>query len=333
MTAAPVFAHGLVEATEPPEYRGVARDGVRMLVTDRQARSHSHAHFYDLPAILRRGDLLVVNNSATLPAAIRAQRNSGDAVQLHVSTKIDERLWMVEPRGPIDAGEVLTLPGGASATVIAPVEPRRPRLWYVAFQSNAPMYAYLAQFGAPIAYAYLDRSFPLRDYQTLFAREIGSSEMPSAARPFTKAVVAQLRRHEVEVATITLHCGVASFEAPERPGIERFTVSHATADRVNAARHDGRRVVAVGTTVVRALESAAADGGVSATQGWTDLFIDDTYQLKVVDAVLSGFHAASATHLSMLHAFMDAELLGSAYAEAGEYGYAYHEFGDVHLIE
>lgn len=333
MTAAPVLSHGLVEATEPPEYRGIARDGIRMLVTDRQARSHSHAHFYDLPSVLRPGDLLVVNNSATLPAAIRAVRSSGDAVRLHVSTKIDERLWMAEPRGPIEAGEVLTLPGGARATAIAPVEPQRPRLWYFAFQLNAPMYAYLAQFGAPITYAYLDRSFPLRDYQTLFAREIGSSEMPSAARPFTRAVAAQLLRHGVEIATITLHCGVASFEAPERPGIERFTVSQAAADRVNAGRREGRRVVAVGTTVVRALESAAADGGVIASQGWTDLFIDETHQLKAVDAVLSGFHAASATHLSMLRAFTDAEILGSAYAEAGEYGYAYHEFGDVHLIK
>jgi S-adenosylmethionine:tRNA ribosyltransferase-isomerase len=194
------------------------------------------------------------------------------------------------------------------------------------------MYAYLAQFGTPITYAYVNRSFPLRDYQTLFAREIGSSEMPSAARPFTKAVVAQLRHRGIEVATITLHCGVASFETRERPGIERFTVSPAAADRVNAARREGRRVVAVGTTVVRALESAATDDSVIAAQGWTDLFVDETYPLKAVDALLSGFHAATATHLSMLRAFMDAKLLESAYAEAGEYGYAYHEFGDIHLI-
>jgi S-adenosylmethionine:tRNA ribosyltransferase-isomerase len=333
MTAAPVFSQGLVEATEPPEYRGVARDGVRMLVTDRRSRSHSHAHFYDLPSLLQTGDLLVVNDSATLPAAIIARRSSGDAVALHVSTKIDERLWMVEPRGPVDAGEVLTLPRGAKATAVAPVEPQRPRLWYFTFQLTAPLYVYLAQFGAPIAYSYLDRRFPLRDYQTLFAREIGSSEMPSAARPFTNTVVARLRDRGVEVATITLHCGVASFEAPERPGIERFTVSHEAADHVNAARREGRRVVAVGTTVVRALESAATDDGVIASGGWTDLFVDESYQRKAVDALLSGFHAAGATHLSMLHSFMDAELLESAYAEAGEYGYAYHEFGDVHLIQ
>lgn len=333
MTAAPAFSRGLVEATEPPEYRGIERDGVRMLVTDRETRSHSHAYFRDLPSLLRAGDLLVVNDSATLPAAILARRTSGDFIRLHVSTKVDARLWMAEPRGPVVGGEALLLPGGATATVIAPVEPQRPRLWYVAFQLGMPMYAYLAEFGTPIAYSYLDRSFPLAEYQTLFAREIGSSEMPSAARPFTDRVVSRLRERGVEIATITLHCGVASFELPERPGSERFSVSSAAAGRVNAARREGRRVIAVGTTVVRALETAAGDGGVVASSGWTDLFIDGRRRLKAVDALLSGFHDINATHLSMLRAFMDAELLGDAYAEAADSGYRYHEFGDVHLIE
>jgi S-adenosylmethionine:tRNA ribosyltransferase-isomerase len=333
MTAAPALSRGLVEATEPPEYRGIERDGVRMLITDRQTRSHSHAHFCDLPLLLRAGDLLVVNDSATLPAAILARRTSGDFVRLHVSTMIDAQLWMVEPRGLVVAGETLSLPGGATATLIAPVEPQRPRIWYAAFQSGMPMYAYLAEFGTPITYSYLDRSFPLREYQTLFAREIGSSEMPSAARPFTKRVVAQLRSRGVEIATVTLHCGVASFEAPERPGAERFSVSSAAADSVNAARREGRRVIAVGTTVVRALETAAGDDGVAASSGWTDLFIDERHRLKGLDALLSGFHDANATHISILRAFADADLLGDAYAEAADRGYRYHEFGDVHLIQ
>lgn len=333
MTAAPSFSRRLIEATAPPEYRGIARDGVRMLVTDRRTSSHSHAHFYELPSLLRPGDLLVVNDSATLPAAIRAQRRDGSALRLHVSTKIDERIWTVEPRGPVVAGETLALPGGVTATMIAPVEPRIPRLWYASFELAAPMYAYLADFGAPITYAYLDRSFPLRDYQTLFARSIGSSEMPSAARPFTKHVVAQLHRRGVEIATITLHCGVASFEAPERPGTERFIVSRSTADRVNAARREGRRIIAVGTTVVRALESTATDEGAVASQGWTDLFIDETHRLKAVDGLLSGFHDSNATHLSMLHAFLDLDLLEDAYAEAADRSYYYHEFGDVHMIQ
>jgi S-adenosylmethionine:tRNA ribosyltransferase-isomerase len=332
MTAAPALARGLVEATEPPEYRGVARDGVRMLVTDSRTRSHSQAHFYDLPSLLQPGDLLVVNDSATLPAALIATRPGGDVVPLHVSTKIDERLWMVEPRGHVVGAETLHLGGNASATMLAPVEPERPRLWYAAFHLDVPMYAYLAHHGMPITYAYINRAFPLRDYETFFAREIGSSEMPSAARPFTKEIIARLRKRSVEIASITLHCGVASFEAPERPGIERFTVSHHAAERINAARREGRRVIAVGTTIVRALESAATNEGVIASNGWTDLFIDESHEIKTVDALLSGFHAETATHLSMLRAIVDAELLGSAYEEAARNGYLCHEFGDTHLI-
>lgn len=328
-----MLSRGLIEATEPPEYRGVARDGVRMLVTDRKKRSHTHAHFSDLPRLLRAGDLLVVNDSATLPASILARQGNGDAIPLHVSTKIDERLWMVEPRGRVAVGETLTLPNGATAAMIAPVEPRQPRLWYGTFRLNAPMYAYLAEFGTPISYGYLRRSFPLRDYQTVFAREMGSSEMPSAARPFTKSVVTELCARGMEIASVTLHCGVASFEAFERPAPERFTVSHATAERVENARRNGRRVIAIGTTVVRALESAATDEGVVATSGWTDLVIGETYRPRAVDVLLSGFHDANATHISLLHAFVDADLLQDAYAKAAESGYRYHEFGDVQLIQ
>jgi len=329
---AEALPRGLVEATAPPEYRGIARDAVRMLVTDRHTGSHAHARFYDLPELLRAGDLLVVNDSATLPAALTARRAAGGEVRLHVSTMIDARLWTVEPRAPVVAGETLTLPGGASVTLLTPVDPELPRLWYASFRLSAPMYAYLVRFGEPITYAYLDRRYPLRAYQTFFARTIGSSEMPSAARPFTREVVGRLRARGVEIASITLHCGVASFEAPERPGIERFTVSRKTADRVNAARLEGRRVVAVGTTVVRTLETAATPDGVVAAAGWTDLFIDESYRLGAVDALLSGFHDANATHVSMLGAFMSSELLQDAYVEAAGHGYAYHEFGDVHLI-
>jgi S-adenosylmethionine:tRNA ribosyltransferase-isomerase len=332
VTAAAALAGGLVEATEPPEYRGVARDAVKLLVTDRRNGSQSHARFYDLPSLLRAGDLLVVNDSATLPAALLAHRPDGSAVPLHVSTKIDARLWMVEPRAAVVAGEVLALAGGATGTMLAPVEPQRPRLWYATFALDAPMERHLGKFGAPITYAYLNRRFPLADYQTLFARNAGSSEMPSAARPFTPSVVARLRDRGVEFATVTLHCGIASFEAPERPGTERFIVPVETATRVNSARREGRRVVAVGTTVVRALESAATKEGVIASAGWTELFIDAAYRPRAVDALLSGFHGPSATHLDMLRAFADAELLESAYSQAGEHGYFYHEFGDVHLI-
>ena len=181
-----------LEAGEPPEARGLRRDEVRLLVSHVARDSVEHARFRDLPQWLSPGDLLVVNDSATLPAAVLARRGAGGSLRLHVSTMIDAHLWMVEPRAPVAAGETLDLPGSATATMIAPVEARRRRLWYASFRLPMPMYAYLAQYGTPIAYAYLDRGFPLRDYQTFFARNIGSSEMPSAARPFTSGAISSI---------------------------------------------------------------------------------------------------------------------------------------------
>jgi len=322
----------LVEATAPPERRGIERDGVRLLVTDRANRSHAHARFYDLPSMLRAGDLLVVNDSATLPAAVSARRSNGDAFALHVSTMIDARIWTAEPRASVVCGEELQLPDGGSAVAIAPVDPEHPRLWYVWFHLPVPMNEYLARVGEPIRYGYVTQRFPLADYQTMFAREPGSSEMPSAARPFTPRVVAGLRARGISLATITLHCSVASFERPERPAMERFTISAAAAAAVNAARAQGRRAIAVGTTALRALESAVVDGQIVASAGWTDLVIDADSRVRAVDGLLTGFHDPAATHVWMLRAFLDRELLASAYNEAAERAYAYHEFGDVHLI-
>jgi S-adenosylmethionine:tRNA ribosyltransferase-isomerase len=332
VSAALSHAPRLIEATAPPEYRGIARDKVRLLVTDRATRTHTHAAFFEVAAYLRAGDLIVVNDSATVPAALPARRSGGEAIQLHISTKIDERIWLAEPRGTVLAGEELQLPGGASAVTLAPVEPQRPRLWYTWFQLPDPMYAYLAYAGEPIRYGYVTKRFPLRDYQTMFAREPGSCEMPSAARPFTPRVVDALRERSVELATITLHCGVASFESPERPGTERFIVPHTTAERIDATRRRGGRVIAVGTTVLRALESPIDGDRVVAASCWTDLVIDEHRAIRSADGILSGFHDGNATHMWIMCAFLDRALLSSAYDEAAFEAYRYHEFGDVHLI-
>ena len=332
MSAALEIPVRLAAALAPPERRGLARDGVRMLVTDRNTRMHTHAHFYRLHEFLQPGDLLVVNDTQTMPAALEATRNDGSLLNLHVSTMIGGGLWHAEPRGPAQLGERVTLRDGAEATLLAPLDPAHQRLWYTAFSLPLPMSEYLMRFGEPIRYGYVTQRFPLSDYQTIFARTAGSSEMPSAARPFTPRTLAALRKRDVEIATITLHCGVSSFEAPERPGIERFAVSPQTAWAVNAARSDGRRVIATGTTVVRALESAISGDCVIAASGWTDRVVDPDHPPRAVDALLTGFHDASSTHQWMLNAFADSALLGDAYAQAAACGYFQHEFGDVHLI-
>jgi S-adenosylmethionine:tRNA ribosyltransferase-isomerase len=196
-----------------------------------------------------------------------------------------------------------------------------------------PLLDYLHHHGKPIRYAYVPAEWPLDAYQTVFAREPGSAEMPSAARPFTAELVTELVARGVLVAPVTLHSGVSSPERGEAPYAERYRVPAATARVVNAVQEWGGRVIAVGTTVVRALESVArADGTVTAGEGWTTLVITLERGLRAVDGLLTGWHERESSHLQLLEAATGAELLERSYLAARANGYRWHEFGDVHLI-
>ncbi len=321
-----------LEARVPPEARGVPRDHVQLLISDRATGAVDHAMFVDLPRVLRPGDLLVVNDSATLPAALAAQRPSGEPIELHLSSQVAGSLWIAEPRGRAVSGDRLALAAGGEATLIAPVDPAGDRLWYARIVVPEPVVEYLHAFGAPIRYRYVTEPVPIAAYQTIFARVPGSAEMPSAARPFTAAVVAALAARDVDIAAITLHCGVSSAERGEPPQPERYAVSASTAEAVNRARAEGRRVIAVGTTVVRAIESALCDGRAIASQGWTDLIVTPERGVRLTDGILTGLHEPAATHLDMLRAYASDDALRAAYDEALAHRYLWHEFGDVHLI-
>ncbi|HEV3157769.1 MAG TPA: S-adenosylmethionine:tRNA ribosyltransferase-isomerase [Candidatus Baltobacteraceae bacterium] len=324
----------LREANVPPERRGIARDAVRMLVTDRAKMSggNEHVRFSDLPRFVNAGDVLVVNDSATMPAALHARREEGESLEIHISTMLDPQLWIVEPRGSVFIGEELFLEDGARATLLAAVNPDLPRLWYARFVLPIPMQAFLAKFGEPIHYRHMTKRFPLSYFQTIFARVPGSAEMPSAARPFTERTIRDLQRAGATIASITLHCGVSSFETPERPGIERFTVSPEAVRTIASARANGGRIIAVGTSVVRALESAVDGGKLIAASGWTDLVIEPESHLQVADALLTGFHEPTATHIGLVGAFVSKDCVKRVYEEAAEAGYEGHEFGDIHAI-
>jgi S-adenosylmethionine:tRNA ribosyltransferase-isomerase len=329
------------EAGAPPEALGLARDEVRLLVARRDRPALVHDSFRGLPAHLRAGDLLVVNTSATIPAALPATRADGTAVDLHLSTPMPhapEGRWVVELRRAgarfrsAGAGERLALPAGGSAELVASyLSPGR--LWIAALDLPAPLQGYLADHGRPIAYGHLARPRPLRDLQTIFADEPGSAEMPSAGRPFTQRVLDDLLDRGVQVAPLVLHTGVASLERGERPYPERYRVPAATATRVNAHRAAGGRVIAVGTTVVRALETVAAhDGRVEAGEGWTGLMITPERGVRAIDGLVTGWHEPDASHLLMLEAVGGRELIERSYAAALAAGYRWHEFGDSHLI-
>jgi S-adenosylmethionine:tRNA ribosyltransferase-isomerase len=322
-----------LEASEPP----AVRDQVRLMVA-RADRPLAHERFLDLPHHLDAGDLLVVNASATMPAALSARTPDGTAVELHLSTPEPPPAgrpdrWIVELRRwcrrfPGRAGEALALPAGGRAQLLAPyLSPGR--LWIARLELPQPLEQYLAVHGAPIRYAHEPHDHPLSDHQTIFAAESGSAEMPSAGRPFTRRVIAALRARGVGLARIVLHTGVSSQERGERPYPERYRVPAATAGRVNAAR----RVIAVGTTVVRALETVAdADGTVHAGEGWTSLVITPERGVRAVEGLITGWHEPDASHLLMLEAIAGRDLLERSYSAAVEHGYRWHEFGDSHLL-
>ncbi|MGQ0548887.1 MAG: S-adenosylmethionine:tRNA ribosyltransferase-isomerase [Armatimonadota bacterium] len=332
-----------LEAHDPPEAHGLARDQVRLLVSFRDSDRIVHARFTDLPDFLRPGDLLVVNDSATLPAALTAHRPDGTTIALHLSTRLADGLWVVEPRGAnvapgelaaahVAEGERLALPGGGAATLLVPYADS-PRLWVARLDLPEPVLDYLHRWGRPITYSYIRGEWPIEMYQTAFAREPGSAEMPSAARPFTSQVIAELTRRGIGLAKITLHTGVASLERGEPPYEEFYSVPHETADAIGAAHAAGGRIIAVGTTVVRALESATdEDGGIIASRGWTGLVVTPQRGVRVVEGLLTGFHEPKATHLAMLAAIAGWDHVERAYRAALAAGYLWHEFGDVHLI-
>lgn len=322
-----------LEAHEPPEARGLSRDGVRMLVSSPTDDRLVHTRFTEFPNCLQPGDLVVVNVSATLPAALSARRADGAAVTVHLSTRLPADLVVVEFRkATVTAGEAFALPGGARAVALTPY-PGSTRLWVARFDLPAPLVAYLGRWGRPITYPYVHEPWPIEMYQTVYAAVPGSAEMPSAGRPFTPAILDELSARGIYLAAVVLHTGVASLEHDEPPYEEWFEVPHESATAIAHTRKRGGRVVAVGTTVVRALESAVDDAGRPiAARGWTDLVIRPGRCLRVVQGLLTGFHDPKATHLAMLAAIAGRPHIERAYRAALEAGYLWHEFGDLHLI-
>lgn len=330
-----------LQAVGPPERRGLERDEVRLLVTT--GHGHEHARFRDLPRFLAPGTLLVVNTSATLPASLPARHGALGPLLANVSASYGNGLHLIELRKsvsepgplPVEAGDSIEI-GNLAARLVSP-HPGLPRLWFV--HAEADLRSIMARAGEPIRYGYLEPPYPtIEAYQTLFARVPGSAEMPSAGRPFTRRVVDALQARGIGFAEVTLHTGVSSHEVEasevEEQALyaEPFVVPERTAESVNAARREGRPVIAVGTTVVRALESAWEGDRVRAAAGFTRLLVHPGRPVRSVDGLLSGLHDPMASHLAMLYAVAPRERVREAYAEAVREGYLWHELGDSHLL-
>jgi S-adenosylmethionine:tRNA ribosyltransferase-isomerase len=321
-----------LEAHEPPEARGTPRDGVRMMVSRRHTGEISHHRFTDLPGLLLPGDLVVINTSATLPAAVAC----GPGLAVHFSTPLPDGSWLAELRarsGPAtiryhggSPGQQYTLPGGAVLSLGSRVTGR---LWRA--RLSTAVLPYLLRHGTAIRYSYVDRDWPIEAYQTVFATRPGSAEMPSAGRPFTAGMITRLVAGGVTFASLTLHTGVSSLEGDEDPYPEPYDVPPATARLVELTRRSGGRVIAAGTTVVRALETAARRPGGVGT-GWTEHIVTPAGRLLAADGLLTCLHEPRASHLLMLGAFAGTDLLRRCYDAAVAERYLWHEFGDVHLL-
>ena len=339
-----------LEADRPPEAHGLARDEVRLMVSYLSDNSIVHTRFRHIGDVLEAGDVLVINTSGTMNAALHAQRMDGMPCEIHLSTHLSTDTWLVEVRAldgkasrpfyDIEPETTFHLEDNAHVTLHAPYHSGaqhaisgKHRLWTASFALPCPLQTYLAHHGFPIRYSYVKEQWSLDYYQTVYTTEVGSAEMPSAGRAFTAELITSLVAHGVQIAPLILHTGVASLETDEPPLDEYYRVPAETAHVVNTTRAAGKRIVAVGTTVVRALESVTDTlGTIHGGEGWTQLVITPERGIRAIDGLLTGFHEPHATHLWMLEALAGRTHLERTYAEALHESYLWHEFGDLHLI-
>jgi S-adenosylmethionine:tRNA ribosyltransferase-isomerase len=333
---------GELNATMPPERRGIRRDHVNLLVLDRKTGETSHTRFYELDQYLKAGDLLVLNASRTIPAVLYGiWKRSGtvleDRVEIRLARRVNGHIWdVLAVAAGVELGDTFEITSMLEATVteVLPKQFFKIRFSLQGSQLIDHIYAH----GEPVRYEYITHPWELDYYQTVYASVPGSVEMPSAGRAFSWELIFKLQRKGIKIAYIQLHTGLSyllddSLQLSPSENFEQYEVSSETADIIQQTKHTGGRVVAVGTTVVRALETAVDQQGNPVAQaGWTNLQINNSIPLRIVDGLITGFHEPEASHLDLLSALIEPDLLYLAYQEAIERSYLWHEFGDMNLI-
>ena len=334
-------------AKEPPERRGIGRDKVRLLVIDRNSGQVTHSRFDCLDQFLQAGDLLVFNTSRTLPAALQGRdATGGPMVEVRLAERLPDESWLAlllcsqgEPFAcGLRSGMEIDFGLGLKGKVFERDE-RIPRLWKIRFsKTGAELVDSIYKLGQPVRYEYVSAPWDLDYYQTVYAQEPGSAEMPSAGRAFTWKLFFDLKKKGIETAYVILHAGLSSYmddelDAQHLVCEEEYYINESSAKRINRAKRDGKRIIAIGTTVARALESAANDKSlVHSEHGYTRLRISTDRTLKIVNGLLTGMHEPESSHLDLLTAFLPADKLEAAYGEAINQEYLWHEFGDLNLI-
>ncbi|GHI00454.1 S-adenosylmethionine:tRNA ribosyltransferase-isomerase [Neobacillus kokaensis] len=328
-----------LNASHPPEKRGIRRDHVRMMVLDRSSGAVRHDHFFHLDHYLEPGDMLILNNSRTIPAVLQAEwvSNTGlltPKVEVRLARRKRDNTWeALIAAVPVNIGDKLIFPPDLSATVVS--EKENSPLKVIQFsRKGADLFNRIYALGEPVRYEYIQHPWDLDYYQTVFASHPGSVEMPSAGRAFSWELLFKLKQRGIGVDFIQLHTGLSYLlddnwhQSPEE-NEEEYHISEQTMEQILQTKAAGKKVIAAGTTVVRAIETAAKNGVLS---GMTNLYIHQDSPLKIADGILTGFHEPLASHLDMLSAFISQQNLLHAYNQAIEAGYLWHEFGDMNLI-
>ena len=337
-------AFGVWDSHLPPEFYGRERDEVSLLAIDTKSGAYSSTPFTDISRFLRRGDILVFNNSMLVPSSLPVFDNTtGTSGYLNFGTSRKDGMILVEPRPKTfnrmldaDEGEVTIIGPGTGIALKGRHETFQRFVWANAEFGEHRLSEILSKYGAPLTYDHIPFKLPLEYYRTAFSSVPGSSEFPSAARPFSRRVMGMLRSRGVGIAEITLHCNLSPLEPSEFDGAptlleEQYAIGEEAAGSINRTREAGGRVIAVGTSVVRALESSY-NGGVVPRSAGTDLFIRPGHEIRAVDGLVTGMHDPESSHVEMISSFVDDALLQSAYSTALSLGYQWHEFGDLSLV-
>lgn len=317
------------------------RDGSRLLVLDKESGAMEHRHFYDLPEYLRAGDCLVLNNSRVLPARLIGTRPGGGAVELVLLRDLGEGRWecLSRPGRKTKPGTALSFGGGELKATVEAVAEGGNRI--VKFDYQGIFLEVLERLGKMPLPPYIKEELndPER-YQTVYSRELGSAAAPTAGLHFTNELLEKIQAMGVKVCYVTLHVGLGTFRPVKEDEIENHEmhsefciIPEDTARTVTETKQNGGRIVAVGTTSCRTLESFAKDDGtLEACSGWTDIFIYPGYRFKCIDALVTNFHLPESTLIMLVSALAGREHILDAYKTAVEEKYRFFSFGDAMFI-
>ena len=331
-------------ASAPAEERGISRDQSLLLVTNNKTGDISHTVFSEIGNYLDSGDLFIYNNSATNPVCFDLVTKDGQKYELRLSQKLLYKIWIVElnflgkPVSEFESGEIILLPEETPCLLVSPFKykyAKDSQLWIVSIRFNenySNELNYLYKYAHPHHYYYHAAQWPIEDFQTVFSSAPGSAEMPCAGRGFTNQLLNKLQSHGIEFIPITLHCGTNS-EGHVPPHAEYYDVSLTTSNAINQAIAEKRRIIAIGTTVVRALVTVTDKRGkLHPGSGWTQKVICPEDLVLNLSGMVTTLHQTKATHLDIIRKFISEELLETAYIQALKMDYLWHEFGDFHLL-